>query len=343
MTFNKTTVLVTGATGFLGRNILKALIKQSDIEVIAACRDNTRLPAFFQGKIREGDLRNASYRRSVVQGVDIICHTGTWAAMWNHAAEEVSNFYQPTADLIDQAIYCGVSRFIMTSTVAISSSRDAHEPLDDFSPPMYTGFWPHLNRLIDIDNYMQANAHLGMQMITMRLGHFIGAGNTLGFVPALVPRLKSHLVPWLSGGRSRLPLITDEDLGRAFVAACMADSLNNYESFNICGLSFPTTREVIDYIVKASDLPAPHYSVPYRLAYMFAWLMESMFPLLPGKAPFLTRSIVHLAEHRTCTTAYAENKLGYYPTKPWQTALDEALAELKALDYPWQELSQRLS
>jgi len=194
---------------------------------------------------------------------------------------------------------------------------------------------------VDIDRYMQTHADRGMQMVCMRLGHFIGVGNKLGLVPALVPRLKTYLVPWLAGGKSRLPLIADSDLAEAFVLAIMADDLNPYESFNICGNDFPATRNVIDYIAAKTGTSSPFYSVPYKAGYLFGWLMETLFPILPGKGPFLTRSIVHLAEDWYCTTNYAEQKLGFKAKKSWQTALDEALDELKQHDYPWLYLSQQ--
>ena len=96
-----------------------------------------------------------------------------------------------------------------------------------------------------------------MKMITMRLGHFVGAGNKIGLVPALVPRLKTYLVPWLSAGKSRLPLVTDKDIANAYVAAVSTDKLQDYESFNICGENFPSMREVINYISKKTGVPKP--------------------------------------------------------------------------------------
>lgn len=340
MSTEKINILITGANGFLGRNVLNALANEKNVRLVAACRDKSKLPASFQSEVRQGDLRDANYRQSLVKDIDIICHAGTWAAMWGHALEEKTNFYQPTVDLIEQAKNAGVKRFIMTSTVAAAKPTQHKSPNDDFAPPAYTKFWPHLDRLIDVEKYMKLNSEQGMQMTVMRLGHFIGAGNKLGLVPALVPRLKTYLVPWLSGGKSRLPLVTDKDLANAYVAACLADNLQSYESFNICGESFPTMREVINYINKKTGMPKPLYSVPYPAGYAFAWLMEKLFPIMPGKGPFLTRSIVHLAEDWYCNGEYAIQKLGYQPQKSWQIAMDEALEELKEHNYSWPYLAQ---
>jgi len=336
-----TTVLVTGATGFLGKQVLNTLTQDSSLQLIAACRSPQKLPPSFRGEVRQGDLRDANYRQSLVQGVDVLCHIGTWAAMWGHKNEEKSHFYAPCIDLIEQAQKHGVQRFIMTSTIAIADKKHA-PPLKDNSATVKTGYWPHLDALIDVDAYMRAHASRGMQMVTLRLGHFVGAGNTLGLVPVLVPRLKTRLVPWLAGGRKRMPLITAEDLGEAYLKTVVANNLKPYESFNICGAEFPTSREVLEHIHQQTGLPLPWFSVPYWLGYAFGASMESLYPLLPGKAPFLTRSIVHLAEEWLADTRYAQQKLGFTPQGNWRLALNEALASLKTQGYPWPALAQSI-
>lgn len=333
-------VLVTGASGFLGGNILKALMSQPDVEVVAACRTRAKLTAAFKGEVRIGDLLNPAHRRDVVQGVDVICHAASWAAMWGHARLERTHFFEPNIDLIEHAIHHGVKRFIQASTVAIGAVHRDGSPHDDRSPTRYTGFWPHLDRLIDIDRYMQANSQRGTQMVSLRLGNFIGKGNRLGLLPALVPRLRTYLVPWLVGGRKRMPLVADTDLGKGFALAAVADGLDDYESFNICGREFPAMREVIEFIAAETGFPQPLYSVPYPAGYAFGWLMEKLHPILPGSSPFLTRSIVHLSEDWLCPNDYAQQKLGYVAQNDWRTAAREHLADLGAQGYPWPRLVQ---
>ncbi|MHB8415551.1 MAG: NAD-dependent epimerase/dehydratase family protein [Acidiferrobacteraceae bacterium] len=335
-----TRVLVTGATGFLGNNILKALRLQPEIETIAACRHRESLAGNFMGEIRTGNLMDARYRRDVVSGIDVVCHAAAWASMWNHRELERTRFFEPTRDLIEQSIQQGVRRFIQTSTVAVSALARDEKPIDDFSETRHTGFWPHLDQLVDLDQFMRDNSRRGTQMVTLRLGHFVGAGNRLGLLPALAPRLRTYLVPWLAGGRKRMPLVADTDLGNAFALAATAETLGDYESFNICGADFPTGREVIEFIAREGGLPKPRYSVPYPAGYAFGWLMERLHPITPGSSPFLTRSIVHLCEDWHSPSDYAGRKLGYTPKKNWRIAVREHIAELKANGYPWPRLYQ---
>lgn len=334
----KLRVLVTGATGFLGGHVLQALMADTRIEAIAACRHPQKLPGSFTGEIRHGDLLDTNYRRALVRGIDVLCHAGTWASLWGHRRLERERFFEPAHDLVKLAIANGVQRFIMASSVAIAAPARNGLPVDDFSPTRRTGFWPHLDYLIDLDRSMRDLSQQGTQMTTLRLGHFVGVGNRLGLIPALVPRLKTYLVPWLTGGAGRLPLVAGADLGQAFARAAIADKLHDYESFNICGADFPTLREVIEYVADVAACPVPLYSVPYSAGYGFAWLMETLKPVLPGSSPFLTRSIVHLCEDWMCASQYARTKLGYIPKENWRATVRRQLAHLAGEGYPWPRL-----
>jgi hypothetical protein len=147
-------------------------------------------------------------------------------------------------------------------------------------------------------------------------------------------------VPWIAGGRARLALVAGSDLGEAFAAASGATGLDSYESFNICGPEFPTTRQVFSEIAQQAGVPEPLFSARRWSAYLFGWLMESLFPLLPGKAPFLTRSLVHVSEDWFCATEHARRKLGFSAGVDWRQAVSESIRERRVHGFPWPALAQ---
>ena len=137
-----------------------------------------------------------------------------------------------------------------------------------------------------------------------------------------------------------MPLVSDADLGESFALAAAAPALPPYESLNIVGDEQPTLREVVAWIAETSGSPTPMFGVPYALGYAFAALMEALHPVLPGSSPFLSRSLVHVAESRLCATQRARQVIGFAGRKSWRIAVQEAVTELGLQGFPWPRLAQ---
>lgn len=318
------TVLVTGANGFVGSHVVEALSQVANVRVIAACRDSRKLQVPFSGEVREGDLRDARYRKLLVEGVDVVCHAAAWTSLWGHADDSRKLYLEPTLALIDNARLAGVSRFVNVSTTSAASPGHSADPMSWGIP---RSFWPHLGNVIAIENALRDQAGADFQGVNLRLGIFAGQRYALGLLPILAPRLKTHLVPWVAGGRTSLPVIDGRDIGLAFALAATADGLDDYDSFNIVGPEVPTVRQVITLLHEEYHLPLPHFGVPFAMAYPFAWLMEMLDPIVPWE-PLVTRSIIHLMEEVHADNAKAEQKLGYYPAHGWREAVRTQMQEM---------------
>ena len=99
-------ILITGATGFVGSHILEALMQvdHADLHIIAGCRDRKKLLPAFKGEIRTGDLRDPVYLDHVLAGVDIIFHAAAWTSMWGNKKNSRKLYLEPTLRLIDKAL-----------------------------------------------------------------------------------------------------------------------------------------------------------------------------------------------------------------------------------------------
>lgn len=318
------TVLVTGANGFVGSHVLEALQRQGGVRVIAACRDKATLPSGFDGEVRAGDLRDAGYRKAALDGIEVVCHAAAWSSLWGRGEQSRRLFLEPSLALIEEAKSAGVVRFVNTST---TSAAAPHYSADPMSVGISRQFWPHLCNVIAIENALRKQVGQGFQGINLRLGIFAGQRYALGVLPILVPRLKTHLVPWVAGGRTHLPIIDGRDIGQAFALAAMGDGLGDYEGFNCVGPEVPSVRDVLTFLHNEFKLPLPHYSVPLEIAYSFAWLMEKIDPIAPWE-PLVTRSIIHLLEETQANNNKAERMLGYRPTHHWQEAIRLQMQEM---------------
>lgn len=319
------TVLVTGATGFVGSHVLEALAQRPNVKVIAACREPRRLVPGFQGEARAGDLRDADYRSRLLDGVDVVCHAAAWTSLWGHDDESRRLYLEPTLALIEAAVTRDIQRFVNVSTTSAAAPSRSHDATSRGIPRR---FWPHLGNVIAIEDRMRELAG-GTTMVNLRLGIFAGERYALSVLPILMPRLKTHLVPYVAGGRTSLPIVDGRDVGEAFVLAATSPGLAGYEAFNIVGPSIPSVREVIELLHEEFGYPKPHFSVPFPAAYAFAWLMEKLDPFVPWE-PLVTRSIVHLLEEVNVTNTEAGKRLGYRPRVDWREAVRAQVHEMAA-------------
>ncbi len=317
------TVLVLGATGFVGSHALQALASDGSMQLIAACRDEARLPAGFEGEVRVGDIRDESYLASLFAGVDIVCNAFAWTSLYGHAEESRRLFLQPSLRLIELATAAGVRRFINVSSTSAASPDHSADAMSRGIPRPY---WPHLCNVIAIEDELRERAGPGFSVINLRLGLFAGNRYALGLLPILLPRLKTHLVPWVAGGRTSMPIIDGRDIGQAFLKAVQAGQMTGYQSFNIVGPSVPSVREVVD-LLHSHGYPKPHFNVPFPVAFAFARLMELFDPLVPWE-PLVTRSIIHLLRDVHVDNRRAEEYLGYVPRHDWREAVEAQLTEM---------------
>jgi len=321
-----TTVLVTGATGFVGSYALEALARRPGLKLVAACRDPARLPPNFSGQVCAGDLRDADSRQRLLDGIDVVCHCMAWTTLFGQSHRSRDLYLEPTLALLDAATATGVKRFINVSTTSAAAPDRSADPM---SRGIARPVWPHLCSVIEIEDALRERANGRTCMVNLRFGIFAGRHYGLGVLPILVPRLKTHLVPWVAGGRTSLPITAGEDIGEAMALAATAPGLSGYEGFNVVGPVVPTAREVIEFLHREYGLPQPHFSVPFGVAYPFAWLMEKLDAVVPWQ-PLVTRSIIHLMEEVNVDNTRAEARLGYRPSVGWRDAVQAQMTEMQS-------------
>jgi nucleoside-diphosphate-sugar epimerase len=316
-------VVVTGATGFVGSHSLDALSTFS-VDTLAACRNPTKLNTEYRGAVSVGDIRDEDYLLTILEGADVLVHGAAWTSLWNHHQKSEELFLKPSLKLIETAKKLGVKRFIFIST---TSAADRKLASDATSQGIKRDYWPHQTNVVTIENALRDAADEQFCTVNLRSGLFVGSRYALGLLPILVPRLKTHLIPWVEGGATRIPLIDGRDIGACIALASTVPGLSGYQTFNVVGPEIPTVREVFYYLHQQHNLPLPHFSVPFSVAFKFAWLMEKIDSITPWE-PLVTRSIIHLLEDAEVNHKAASDKLGYLPKIHWKQSIDQQMEEM---------------
>ncbi|MDD5051266.1 MAG: NAD(P)-dependent oxidoreductase [Sulfuricurvum sp.] len=319
-------IVVLGATGFVGSHVALEL-QNEECEMVLACRNAAHIhPKLKNNTIAQGDIRDRIYLENLFRDVDVVINAFSWTALYAHERESRELFFEPTIALIDAAIAAKVKRFINLSTASAANGNVAN---DANAQGTKRHFWPHLDNVIEIEEYLRHRANASFEVINLRCGLFVGEHYSLGLLPILLPRLKTHLVPLVEGGKTQMPLIGGEDIAQAFVKAAFAPSMpHTYEGINVLGTEVPTVREVLEFIHTQFGYPFPHFSVSFPIAHLFGHFMERLDPLMPFD-PLVTRSIVHLLKNTGTDNQKAAELLGYTPTIHWKDAVGRQIREIE--------------
>jgi nucleoside-diphosphate-sugar epimerase len=181
-----------------------------------------------------------------------------------------------------------------------------------------------------IENLLNSITSNGMEVIILRVGFFTGKNYSLGILPILLPRLKTHLVPWISNGETTMPLTNGKDIGDAFRLSSIIKLTKPFNIIDIVGKEVPTVKEVFSYLNEKYKFPLPHFSVSYKFAYAFARFMQLIHNVIPGD-PLIVPAIVLLLEETDANNSLAKEILNYYPQVHWKESIDIQINEMNTI------------
>lgn len=114
-------VLVTGATGCVGANVVEALLERG-YEVRALHRASSDLAALtgLTPELVVGDVLDPASLQAAVAGCDWVIHTAAISQYWRNAPHKLYAVnIVGTRNVLDAALAAGVSRVVFTSSVAV--------------------------------------------------------------------------------------------------------------------------------------------------------------------------------------------------------------------------------
>jgi len=195
------TVLVTGATGFIGNKLCTALAEEGQT-VHALCRDEKSplLPKHKNILPFKGDILNEASLTAAMQGCRHVYHTAALAKMW---VKDKNEFYTVnvtgTKNVLDAAMQNSVEKVVHTSTCGVWGPTVKHPMAED--DPRITGFAIDYERTkylaeLEVQNF----AKQGMHIVTVNPSRVYGEGpvtesNTVGKMVSAYLRGKWRFIP----------------------------------------------------------------------------------------------------------------------------------------------------
>ena len=275
-------ILLTGATGFLGRHIVKKLTSEG-VEVRALVRKTSSISHLQNEKIKfiQGNLRDRESIQKAIKGVDAVVHAATSkGGPW---PEFFADNVQGTEWLLEEAAKQKIKRFVFISSVAVydhsevknGSVLSEDHPLEK-SPNYYSRSKIEAESLIK--RYHQEQ---GIATTIIRPACIYGSGgfwypSRLGFSAG-----KNYAV--LGSGKSVVPLSHVESVANLIWLSLTRDeaagkAYNVVEDEKVTRIEFlKLTRENLFPGMKAIRFP-------YALARFLAWGLRTGLKMV-GMSP----------------------------------------------------------
>lgn len=245
-------VLLTGATGFLGRRVLRALLDQ-DLEVRCAVRlssDVNALKAFIgedrwsRVELVPANLNKADDCQSLLQACDVVFHVA--AGLSGCTSSLVLNSAVPTRTLFNASADAGVSRVVLVSSLGVYGPQKlARKAVLDEDCPVDAA--PHQRDAYTFSKVLQEDvartiaSDRDLPLTILRPGVIYGDERGV-----LTHRIGLHFGNFLlrMGGRQTIPLTYVDNCADAVVQAGLVDGVDG-QTINVVDDELPTGREII--------------------------------------------------------------------------------------------------
>jgi dihydroflavonol-4-reductase len=326
------TALVTGATGFLGSAVARALLAQGHyVRVMARPESDKRNLQGIDVELVVGDLNRPETLEAALKGCTALFHVAADYRLWvrDPAAMYRTNV-EGSAALIRAAAKAGVGRAVYTSSVAVLGTDKSGKPADEDTPVTLGDMVGHYKRskYLAEEAVTKAAVETGLPVITVNPSTPIGPRD-------IKPTPTGRTIVMAATGK--MPAYVDTGLNLVHVDDCAAGHLQAFskgeagERYILGGEDFSLAKMQAEIAGMSGQRPAT-ISLPVGPLYPLALGAEFM-ARFTGREPMLTRDTLRMARKRMFfSSAKAQRELGY-TTRPAIQGLADAVTWFREAGY----------
>ncbi len=331
------TILVTGASGFLGSAIVRMLIDRGD-KVHAIYRQKNPKIEKMVSKIFLGDIGNIDLVKQAAQGCDAVIHTAAKAGMWGKYKDYYHSNVQGTENIVQACLQSGIPKLVYTSSPSVAYGIEGTEGGDESLPypSRYDSFYSATKA--QAERLVLASNSSAMATCALR-PHLIWGPEDNHLVPRIIAKAKQGRLRIVGNGKNLIDSIYVDNAAYAHLLALDRLVYGKAPSGKVYFLSQDKpvpAKELINQILHAAGISPIQKHIPARVAFLAGLFCETAYSLFSISAePPMTRFLAHqLSTPHWFNIQAAKNDLGYSPIISIEEGLNRLEAWFKANSVP---------
>ncbi len=315
-------VLVTGATGFLGRTLCPYLVGRGyRLRALVRTSSDWEFLPPLGIELAWGDVRDTEAVHAAAEGCRMVVHAAGKFRFWGRRTDFFSINLDGTRNILEAARQVGVERLVFISTIAVIGAPRAQTVIDETYPP--TPWDAYQRSKLAAERLALHYYHeYGLPAIVLRPGAFYGPGSRYAFNRLFFEDpLKGLPVQVHDGRRITFPVYI-QDVAQAIDLALRRGRLG--EIYNICAPSLShrevncTVDQLLGYRIRRPNVPSWA-----MLALARAWTWLSRYT---GREPYYPLNLALYVFYDWKTSSEkAQRELGFVPT-PFKVGARATLA-----------------
>ena len=318
-------VLVTGASGFVGAAVARALLAAGrKVRALLRPSSDRRNVEGLAIDVRLGSLTEPRSLAAALEGCGALYHVAADYRLWvrNPATMYAVNV-DGTRSLMEAALAAGVGRIVYTSSVATLGWRPDGTAADETTPSALADMVGHYKR-----SKFLAEAAVRDLVRTRALPAVIVNPSTPVGPRDVKPTPTGRIIIEAASGRmpayvdTGLNLVHVDDVARGHL---LAEDKGRVGERYILGGENLTLGDILRLVAGIVGRKPPKIEVPAALVWPVAVIEEALGWLI-GREPFATREGLRMSRHKMFfSSAKAERELGYR-ARPAREGLADAVA-----------------
>ena len=328
-------ILFTGASGFLGRHTVPALLAAG--HTVRALSRRPEGVTLDGAEVVAGDVLDPGTLAPALEGVDAVIHA---AGLVSHSIDDADAMLRlhltGTENVLDAAKAAGVRRVVYLSTsgtVAVTDDMDAVLDERAPSPLRLVKAWPYYRSKLFAEQAALARDAKGFAVVSLNPSLLLGPGDDAeGQSTAPIRRFLDGEVPASPPGT--LSFVDVRDVAAAIVSALTAG--RGGRRYLLGGANMPF-RELYARLARIADKPVPLANMPALTRRLLPW-MPGFDQLSRLAGAELSKEELELACHNwSLDSQRAQDELGWTARDPLRT-LEDTVDDIQAREgafAPW--------